>query len=128
MSHKYLENILPKGKTPYDFYYDDEIRNQKWEKEREQFSFDEREMWLLDFTFFCWLYERLKKYKEVNHTDLTSKIIKVYNGEKNLEEWVNLMISNSKDLILANIYSEENVKLAEFTIEIFKQTIFYLWW
>ena len=83
-------------------------------------------MWLLDFTFLCWLYERLKKYKEVNHTDLTSKIIKVNNEEKNLEEWVNLMISNSKDLILANIYSEENVKLAEFTIEIFKKTIFYL--
>ena len=128
MTHKYLDDILPKGKSPYNFYYYDEIRNQKWEKEREQFSFDEREMWLLDFTFFCWLYERLKKYKEVNHTDLTSKIIKVNNEEKNLEEWVNLMINNSKDLILANIYSEENVKLAEFTIEIFKQTIFYLWW
>ena len=126
MNHKYLNDILPKGKTPYDFYYYDEIRNQKWESERQEFSFDEREMWLLDFTFFCWLYERLKKYKEVNHTDLTSKIIKVNNEEKNLEEWVNLMISNSKDLILANIYSEENVKLAEFTIEIFKKTIFYL--
>ena len=126
MSHKYLENILPKGKTPYDFYYDDEIRNQKWEKEREQLSFDEREMWLLDFTFFCWLYEHLRKYREVSPVDLTSKIIKVNNEEKNLEEWVNLMISNSKDLILANIYSEENVKLAEFTIEIFKKTIFYL--
>ena len=126
MSHKYLENILPKGKSPYDFYYDDEIRNQKWKKEREQFSFDEREMWLLDFTFFCWLYEHLKKYKEVSPVDLTSKIIKVNNEEKNLEEWINLMISNSKDLILANIYSEENVKLAEFTIEIFKKTIFYL--
>ena len=126
MSHKYLENILPKGKTPYDFYYDDEIRNQKWEKEREQFSFDEREMWLLDFTFFCWLYEHLKRYEEVNHTDLIHKIIKINDKEKSLEEWVNLMISNSKDLILANIYSEENVKLAEFTIEIFKKTIFYL--
>ena len=126
MSHKYLENILPKGKSPYDFYYDDEVRNQKWEKEREQFSFDEREMWLLDFTFFCWLYERLKKYKEVSPVDLSCKIVKVNNEEKNLEEWINLMISNSKDLILANIYSEENVKLAEFTIEIFKKTIFYL--
>ena len=126
MSHKYLENILPKGKTPYDFYYYDEIRNQKWESERQEFSFDEREMWLLDFTFFCWLYEHLRKYREVSPVDLTSKIIKVNNEEKNLEEWVNLMISNSKDLILANIYSEENVKLAEFTIEIFKKTIFYL--
>ena len=126
MNHKYLNDILPKGKSPYDFYYTDEVRNQKWEKEREQFSFDEREMWLLDFTFFCWLYERLKKYKEVNHTDLIHKIIKINDKEKSLEEWVNLMISNSKDLILANIYSEENVKLAEFTIEIFKKTIFYL--
>ena len=126
MNHKYLNDILPKGKSPYDFYYDDEVRCQKWESERQEFSFDEREMWLLDFTFFCWLYERLKKYKEVNHTDLIHKIIKINDKEKSLEEWVNLMISNSKDLILANIYSEENVKLAEFTIEIFKKTIFYL--
>lgn len=126
MNHKYLNDILPKGKSPYDFYYDDEVRSQKWESERQEFSFDEREMWLLDFTFFCWLYERLKKYKEVNHTDLIHKIIKINDKEKSLEEWVNLMISNSKDLILANIYSEENVKLAEFTIEIFKKTIFYL--
>ena len=126
MAHKYLESLLPKGKSPYDFECDDEVRNQKWEKEREQFSFDEREMWLLDFTFFCWLYERLKKCKEVNHTDLIHRIIKINDKEKSLEEWVNLMISNSKDLILANIYSEENVKLAEFTIEIFKKTIFYL--
>ena len=126
MSHKCLDNLLPAGKSPYDFYYDDEIRNQKWKKEREQYGFDEREMWLLDFTFFCWLYEHLRKYREVSPVDLTSKIIKVNNEEKNLEEWVNLMISNSKDLILANIYSEENVKLAEFTIEIFKKTIFYL--
>ena len=79
MSHKYLDDLLPAGKSPYDFYYTDEVRNQKWEKEREQFSFDEREMWLLDFTFFCWLYEHLRKYKEVSPVDLTSKIIKVNN-------------------------------------------------
>ena len=126
MNHKYLNDILPKGKSPYDFYYDDEVRSQKWESERQEFSFDEREMWLLDFTFFCWLYEHLRKYREVSPVDLTSKIIKINDKEKSLEEWVNLMISNSKDLILANIYSEENVKLAEFTIEIFKKTIFYL--
>ena len=128
MSHKYLDDLLPAGKSPYDFYYTDEVRNQKWEKEREQFSFDEREMWLLDFTFFCWLYEHLRKYREVSPVDLTSKIIKVNNEEKNLEEWIDLMINNAEALILLDMYSEENIKLAEFTIEIFKQTIFYLWW
>ena len=128
MAHKYLENILPKGKSPYDFECDDEIRNQKWEKEREQYGFDERETWNLDFTFFCWLYEHLRKYKEVSPVDLTCKIIKVNNEEKNLGEWIDIMINNAEALILLDMYSEENIKLAEFTIEIFKQTIFYLWW
>ena len=128
MAHKYLDDILPKGKTPYDFECDDEIRNQKWEKEREQYGFDERETWNFDFTFFCWLYERLKKYKEVSPVDLTCKIIKVNNEEKNLGEWLDIMINNAEALILLDMYSEENIKLAEFTIEIFKQTIFYLWW
>ena len=128
MYHKYLNDILPKGKTPYDFYYDDEIKNQKWKKEREQYGFDEREMWLLDFTFFCWLYERLRKYKEVSPVDLNCKIVKVNDEEKNLGEWIDIMINNAEALILLDMYSEENIKLAEFTIEIFKQTIFYLWW
>ena len=128
MSHKYLYDILPKGKTPYDFEFDDEIRNQKWKKEREECGFDERETWNLDFTFFCWLYERLKKYKEVSPVDLSCKIVKVNNEEKNLEEWIDIMINNAEALILLGMYSEENIKLAEFTIEIFKQTIFYLWW
>ena len=128
MAHKYLDDILPKGKTPYDFEFDDEIRNQKWEKEREQLGFDERETWNLDFTIFCWLYERLRKYKEVSPVDLNCKIVKVNDEEKNLGEWIDIMINNAEALILLDMYSEENIKLAEFTIEIFKQTIFYLWW
>ena len=53
MAHKYLESLLPKGKSPYDFECDDEVRNQKWESERLEYGFDERETWNLDFTFFC---------------------------------------------------------------------------
>ena len=128
MAHKYLDDILPKGKTPYDFECDDEIRNQKWKKEAEEYGFDERETQNLDFTFFCWLYERLRKYKEVSPVDLNCKIVKVNDEEKNLGEWIDIMINNAEALILLDMYSEENIKLAEFTIEIFKQTIFYLWW
>ena len=128
MNHKYLNDILPKGKSPYDFEFDDEIRNQKWESERLEYGFDERETWNLDFTFFCWLYETLMKYKEISPVDLSCKIVKVNNEEKKLGEWIDIMINNSEALILLDMYSEENIKLAEFTIEIFKQTIFYLWW
>ena len=128
MAHKYLYDILPKGKTPYDFEFDDEIRNQKWEKEREQYGFDERETWNLDFTFFCWLYERLKRYKEINCVDLSCKIVKVNDEEKTLEEWIDIMINNAEALILLNMFSEENIELAEGTIESFKRTNCYLWW
>ena len=68
------------------------------------------------------------KYKEVSPVDLTHEIVKVNNEEKTLEEWIDIMINNAEALILLDMYSEENIKLAEFTIEIFKQTIFYLWW
>ena len=128
MAHKYLESLLPKGKSPYDFECDDEVRNQKWESERLEYGFDERETWNLDFTVFCWLYERLMKYKEISPVDLNCKIVKVNNEEKNLDEWLDIMINNAEALILLDMYSEENIKLAEVTIEIFKQTIFYLWW
>ena len=128
MAHKYLNDILPKGKSPYDFECDDEVRNQKWKKQQEEYGFDERETWNLDFTFFCWLYERLKRYKEINCVDLSCKIVKVNDEEKTLEELIDIMINNAEALILLDMYSEENIKLAEFTIEIFKQTIFYLWW
>ena len=128
MAHKYLESLLPKGKSPYDFECDDEVRNQKWKKQQEEFGFDERETWNLDFTFFCWLYERLKRYKEINCVDLSCKIVKVNDEEKTLEEWIDIMINNAESLILIDMISEEKIDLAEFTIEIFKQTIFYLWW
>ena len=61
MNHKYLNDILPKGKSPYDFYYDDEVRSQKWESERQEFSFDEREMTVLDFRFFLLAIWEIKK-------------------------------------------------------------------
>ena len=70
----------------------------------------------------------MRKYREVSPVNLTHKIVKVNNEEKKLEEWVDIMINNAEALILLDMYSEENIKLAEFTIEIFKQTIFYLWW
>ena len=59
MGHKYLEEIVDLKKTTYD-NYSDTGRDEKWKEQREVYSFDEREVWNLDCTFFCWLYERLK--------------------------------------------------------------------
>ena len=37
-------------------------RQAQWQSERDTYGFDERETWDLQFTFFLWLYERLKMY------------------------------------------------------------------
>lgn len=103
-----------------------EIKNGKAKDKNSVSTREKRGIWTLHF--FCWLYERLRKYREVSPVDLSCKIVKVNNEEKNLGEWIDIMINNAESLILVDIYSEEKINLAEFTIEIFKQTIFYLWW
>lgn len=40
-------------------------------KEREEYGFDQRETWSLDFTAALWLYEHLKMYKKVSCVDLS---------------------------------------------------------
>ena len=52
MGHKYLEEIVDLKKTTYD-NYKDTGRDKKWKEQRETYSFDEREVWNLDCTFFC---------------------------------------------------------------------------
>lgn len=41
-----------------------------WEKEIKEYGFPSYETWCLDFHFYCWLYERLKMFLEVNCIDL----------------------------------------------------------
>ena len=40
-------------------------RRKEWKEQRQKYGFDNRELWNLDRTFYLWLYERLKRYKEV---------------------------------------------------------------
>lgn len=64
MKRKYLDDL---GVTERpDLWNKDDKRNPQWEKEREIYGFDERETWDLgQTTFYCWLYERLKRYIEI---------------------------------------------------------------
>ncbi len=68
MNRKYLDDI---GYTDrHDMWNPDDPRQEVWAREREEYGFDERETWSLDHTFACWLYERLKMFKEINAIDL----------------------------------------------------------
>jgi hypothetical protein len=84
MARKYLEEIGIKVEdTPWGYGYEDDEREDRWQKEREEIGFDERETWSLDHTMNLLLYERLRRYKE-----LAEKIINLdfhtfkYNDEE----------------------------------------------
>lgn len=90
MARKYLDDIGI-TKNCYMFSTDDP-RQPIWDKEKEEYGFDARETWDLDFTFYCWLYERLKMYVDVNCIDLTVHKFE-YEGEKlTQEECIDRMI------------------------------------
>lgn len=70
MKRKYLDDIGFVDR-PDTYCQDDEARMKRWEKEREKYGFDSREIWNLDIAFYCWLYERLKYFLEFNGLDLS---------------------------------------------------------
>ncbi len=69
MNRKYLDDIgVPQDGRP-DTWNKDDKRQEQWAKEREIYGFDERETWSLDYSFYLWLYERLKMYLEKGSSD-----------------------------------------------------------
>ena len=60
MGRKYLDDLNVTDRA--DLWLPDDKRQAQWAKEREEYGFDEREIWSLDDTFYCWLYERLKMF------------------------------------------------------------------
>ena len=112
-------------------------RRFRWWRERRKYGFDERETWALDKTIFMFLYERLKRYDEVN-TINTSFHKKEYNGiVMTFQEAINRMIELSEDLIIKVDSLEiddgcEGVSRIEQKAEelfgLLSVWIFHLWW
>ena len=65
---KYLDDICV-AERPDTWNRDDE-RQSRWKKERAIYGFDERETWALNYSFYLWLYERLKRFVDVCSIDL----------------------------------------------------------
>lgn len=112
-------------------------RRFKWWRERRKYGFDERETWALDKTIFMFLYERLKRYDEVNIIN-TSFHKKEYNGiVMTFQEAINRMIELSEDLIIKvdSLVIDDGCegvnKIEQKAEELFGLLsiwIFHLWW
>ena len=82
MKRKFIDELGIKYRdTPQGWLSNDnDKRISQWQKQREEWGFDEREVWDLRYAFALWLYERLKVYDEENIIDTSFHKFK-YNGE-----------------------------------------------
>ena len=73
-------------------------RREKWKEQREEYGFDERELWNLDMTFVQWLYSHLMMYKEKASQiiDLSYHKVEWENKEITLEDAIDKIINIAK--------------------------------
>lgn len=69
MERKYLDDLSLTDRP--DLWNPNDGRKDEWKQQRDIYGFDEREIWSMDLTFLCWLYERLKFYKDCASFDLS---------------------------------------------------------
>ena len=135
MSRKYLEEIgIKLEDTPWGWNDDDE-REKRWEEERREQGFDERETWSLDYTMNLLLYERLCAYKEI-----ASKIINLdfytfkYNNEELTQrQCIDKMIEGLKLELTLDPFDEkrkeqEVIDKIESIWKIYDLIKYALWW
>lgn len=117
MKRKYIDDIISIESTPYGYAKEVE-NNSKWVSQRDIYGFDEREVWSLDLTFFCWLYERLMMFIETTSSDLEKKTFIIDNTELTQRECIEKMISKCKQII-----TKENVR----PISEIKEEVMAIW-
>lgn len=129
MKRKYLDDIGVDLWTELE----DDKRQARWAQEREEYGFDERDTWCMDYAFYCWLYERLKMYLE-----RASKIVQLdfhkfeYEGEElTQQECIDRMIYGCEVYFAQedewNI-SEEDRKIISDIAKIWAIVLPAMWW
>ena len=132
MNRKYLDDAKVDYNIRWDtFVEDDDERQARWEEERNTYGFDERETWGLDTTFYCWLYERLRMYRDIACINLSYHKFE-YEGETlTQEECINRMIKGCETFFNQGDYwntSEEDLKLIDDVAKIWAIVLPAMWW
>ena len=88
---KYLEEINAKLITS-DIPQSD-LRQEKWQEERDMYGFDETDVWDLDSTMIELLYERVMMFKEICPMDLEPHTVEINGVEKSQKEWIDELLN-----------------------------------
>lgn len=130
--NKYLDDLgIPITEYGTNFIGDNDERSKEWEKEREEYGFDNRETWCLDRILAEWMYSRFMMYKEVTIVNLDYHKYNIDGKEWTQRECIDKIIENSKFYLCNETYAPDSTevyeKLSE-AIKIMSEVIFDMWW
>ena len=133
--HKYLDEAgIADGNRPWTWDEEDDERAERWKEEREIYGFDSRETWCLFETFYLWLYERLRMFKDYNIIDLSYHKFN-YNGNEYTQGQLIDMMLERLELYFSDKYDEFNPMLDDSLYErvheiekIWSVVIPAMWW
>ena len=131
---KYIDELGVKFEdTPQGWHLnEDDYRIPLWEKQRQEWGFDERETWCLNYSFDLWLYERLRVYDKINIVDTHSPLHEFdFEGEKlNFQDCIDRMLEGLKISITTDEFdmTPEELKKSRDVVKIFALCFEALWW
>lgn len=139
MSRAYLKKVNIETKnTPFGwkgniFHHKERKRRFKHFWQRRKYGFDDREIWDLDYTFYIWLYERLRMYEDVSQVDLirTPTRIIFQKRELNLQEAINEMTMRLEFILTERFEIEESAELIaqkKELLQLFSASLNHIWW
>ena len=128
MGRKYLDDIGVVDRV--DFESADDHRNSKWEASREIYGFDERETWVLDYAFYCWLYERLMMFKEIACINLEYHKFEFKGESLSQGQCIDRIIEALKTRLTKydTDMTEKDYEALDDAVELWRIIISYMWW
>ena len=125
---KYLDDVGVIDRP--DTWNPNDKRQKQWKKERKKFGFDERETWCMDFTFYLWLYERLKMFLEIAPIDFEYHTY-VYKGNTYTQkQLIDMMIERLEFYFKPEYtgFDNEQYKYVSEIEEIWAVVLRDMWW
>ena len=132
---KYLDDLGLKVKEYGTNFTDtNDSRIDKWDEQRKQYGFDERETWNLDRTFIEWVYTRFTMYKEICIVNTGYHKISYKDEEITQGEAIDKVLNLSKEILQKgnSVWNKDTDKMvfenSREICEILKELLPYMWW
>lgn len=135
MQHnKYLEDLgIPIENIGTNFCEDSDKRMDDWKRQREEYGFDERETWNMDFTFIEWLYSHLMMYLETGGkvVDLDYHTFTFEEQEYTQREAIEDILHACRDYLLSEMFCDKYQQIAQNmqrAVKLFAEILPAMWW